>query len=97
MLHENSFNNNDLVKVEYQFLISHKLSKNFNIGEKIFLKSNPEIIMTVHSIKNNMVLCYWYDNNYEMQFSEFPPECVLQYKYRVLLLHSKTNANICLN
>lgn len=96
MLNEKKFNSDELVKVEYQFLIKHETPENFNIGEKVFLKSNPEIVLLVHSIKNDKVLCYWYSNG-EIQFSEFPPECVLQYKYRVLLSHSKINANICLN
>lgn len=96
MLNEASFKGSDLVKTEYQFLIRHQTSNNFIIGEKVFLKSNPEVILIVHSTKNNKVLVYWYANT-EIQFAEFPPECVLQYKYRPLLTHSKTSFNICLN
>lgn len=96
MLEEKSFKGNELIRAEYQFLIRHQTSDNFIIGETVFLVSNPEVPLIVHSIKNNTVLVYWYANN-EIQFSEFPPQCVLQYKYRPLLVHYKTNFNICLN
>jgi len=55
-------------------------------------------IIVVHS-KNentNTIICIWKDRNDEIQICELPPECLLQYQLRVLMIYDN-KYKICLN
>jgi len=81
-----------LLKVEdWQYSVIHKDVTCFRLGEKVFLKSNPEYPMMVSSLKEDTVVVARGLNQYE-----FPPECLLQYKCRPLLEY-KGIFDICLN
>ncbi len=93
---EGKFNVDDLIKAEWQYDICHSLSECFVIGEKVFLKSNPEVSMTVHSLYDESVICYWDSIDGQIQLSEFPYQCILQYKFRPLRIYYD-KYKICLN
>lgn len=96
MINKEIFNTNDLIKAKWQYDIRHQSSKCFTLGEKVFLKSNPEILMTVHSLYDESVICYWCSIDGQIQLSEFPYQCVLQYKFRSLRIYYD-KYKICLN
>jgi len=91
----NNFDFNDLELVDYQYKITHNSTNIFNIGEEVFLKSNPEIKLIVYSINKKEITTIRYIKN-EIDLNSFPPQCLLQYKYRGLLKY-KNKFNICLN
>lgn len=89
------FNSSDLRLCDWQYTIRWENIHDFNIGQIVFLKSNPECPMIVCGFINNKVLTTW--NNVDGKAeSSFPPECLLQYKYACLLTGSK-KYNVCLN
>lgn len=87
---EESFKENDLILCDFQYEIRHTDINCFKIGEEVFLKSNPEILMRVHEISE--ILLVLVNDHLE----SFPPEVLLQYKYRPLLIWRK-KYKICLN
>lgn len=95
-MEEGIFRADDLNKCDYQYLIRHTKTNCFSVCEMVFLKSNPEHPMTIHSINENSVICTWKAMNGEFQLASFPPECILQYKYRCLV-EWKEKFKICLS
>jgi len=93
-MEENNLNN--LKLQNWQYTIRHTDVNNFIRGEKVFLKSNPECPMTVHKVNLKSVTTKWYAANNEIQICEFPPECILQYKYAGMITYRK-NIHINLN
>lgn len=90
---EGCFKEGDLVSCDFQYEIRHTNINCFKIGEEVFLKSNPEISMKVcgFSEDNKQILAL-----FDYSTEAFPPECLLQYKYRSLLIWRKKH-KICLN
>jgi len=95
-MEEETFGVDDLNKCDDQYLIRHTKTNCFSAGETVFLKSNPEYLMTVHSLSENDVVCTWKSMDGQLQLALFPPECILQYKYRCLV-ECKEKFKICLN
>ena len=85
------FKSDDLKLCDLQYEVVHKSTNCFKIGEKVFLKSNPEIPMKVDSIDYKKVICKYNDN-----LIDFPPECILQYEYSMFLVW-KRKFVLCLN
>ncbi len=81
------FKRKDLNICDWQYTIRHTNTNSFMCGEKVFLKSNPEHSMIVYSINNNNIITSWYNIYNELQLCEFPPECILQYKYAGFLTY----------
>ncbi len=79
----------DLRLCPWQYTIRHTKASEFIRGEKVFLKSNPEHEMIVHSVNEKNITTIWYSTDKEMQICEFPPECILQYKYAGLKTYKK--------
>jgi DNA-directed RNA polymerase subunit RPC12/RpoP len=84
---EGYFKKEDLRLCDAQYTIRHMDVNCFVCGEKVFLKSNPEHPMTVHSVNKSTITTIWYTKTNEMQLCEFPPECILQYKYAGLITY----------
>ncbi len=95
-MEEGVFREVNLNKCNYQFLIRHAKTNCFSVGEVVFLKSNIENPMTIHLINNNDIVCTWKSMDEELQFASFKPECILQYRYRCLVVW-KGKFQICLN
>lgn len=93
MLNRGTFKPNELRPVEYQHTIRHTSTNSFEVGEKIFLKSNPEYPLEVIELTDKKVIAKWCHGE---EVDEFPPECVLQYRYIALLTYKKKYF-ICLN
>jgi len=85
------FKADDLILSDFQYEIIHKTTDAFTIGEKVFLKSNPEVPMIVDSIDHQKVICKHQD-----MLISFRPEIILQYKHSVFLI-VKRKFKICLN
>lgn len=83
------FKQDDLRICDWQYTIKHTSTNAFVCGEKVFLKSNPEHPMTVHSVNEKSITTIWYNIYNEMQLCRFPPECILQYKYATLKTYQK--------
>ena len=83
------FKQEDLRLCDWQYTIRHDNVNSFVHGEKVFLKSNPEHPMTVHSVNEKSITTIWYNIYNEIQLCEFPPECILQYKYAALKTYRK--------
>jgi hypothetical protein len=79
-----------------QYTIRWHSVHDFKIGEKVFLKSNPDWPMEVCDIQDNKVLTCWNDIYGHKQCCDFPPECMLQYKFAGLITFKK-KYQICLN
>lgn len=95
-MEEGIFRLDDLSKCDYQYLIRHRKTNCFSVGEMVFLKSNPEHSMTIHLLNENDVICTWESMDGQFRIKSFPPECILQYKYRGLVKW-KEKFKICLN
>jgi len=79
-------------KIEYQ--IVHDYASLFKIGQKVFLKSNPKLILTVINIIDDLVEARWQKegNTYK---NYFPPQSLLQYKYAGLVYdQTKENTDV---
>lgn len=88
---ERNFNEGDLNLCSWQYEIRHTDVNDFVIGEKVFLKSNPEHPMVVHSIGDKEVIC-----EYMNSYNPWSPECILQYKFAGLVIY-KNRYKYCLN
>jgi hypothetical protein len=96
-MNRGEFNEDDLIKCDYQYQIIHKRTSCFTVGEIVFLKCNPEFPIKVHSLSNeDKVICTWKSKNGELQQESFTPGSILQYKY-ACLLEIKEKYKICLN
>lgn len=83
-----SYRSKDLRLCIEQYTIKHDSVDEFKVGEEVFLKSNPEHVMSVLNLGDDMVGCVWF-NNGEVHKCTFPPECILQYKYAGLITLNK--------
>lgn len=90
------FNADDLQICNWQYTVRHTSVDCFVIGELVFLKSNPECPMTVTSMTDKRVSTNWYSLDGKLQTCDFPPECILQYKYAGLQTY-KLNTNVNFN
>lgn len=77
---------------EYQ--IVHDSTSCFKIGEKVFLKSNPKITLTVTAIQNEIIEVSWTEGSTNKK-KYWPPQCLLQYKYAGLIWWK--DEEMCLN
>ena len=75
----------DLFKVPLQYSVRHTSIRKFQVGEVVFLKSNPEWRMAVSKIEKELVSVTWKSKDGRVQIAKFPPECILQYKYAGLI------------
>lgn len=85
------FKINELKLNELQYMITHDFTLNFNVGDIVFLKSNPEIPLKVFDIDMDFVYC-----KNKNKFSKHKPQMLLHYKYASLLKYKK-EWNITLN
>jgi hypothetical protein len=83
------FKQDDFRLSDWQYTIRHTDVQNFVCGERVFLKSNPELTMIVHSVNKKNITTRWYNIYNEIQLEEFPPESILQYKYVALLTYRR--------
>jgi len=90
---EGAFNPRQLKKIPWQYTIRHQHVLNFQIGEKVFLKSNPEVPLVVISITSDAIYCRCPQGELEY----FLPQTILQYKWAGLQQNDKTGIKICLN
>ncbi len=79
---------NDLIICDLQYSVIHKNVSCFKLWEKVFLKSNPEFEMTVCSIGDSITVSYVNEKN-TIYWTDFPPECLLQYKFAGLVTYNK--------
>lgn len=77
-----------LKKCDNQYLVSNKSIFDFRIGEKVFLKSNPEFAIVVSGFDkpNKTVICKYFNSKGDLKFVDFPPQCILSYKYAGLII-----------
>jgi len=85
------FNEDNLELSDWQYYVKYEFTLNFVIGDKVFLKSNPEIILEVMDIDNDNVYC-----EYDNKKIGFSPQVLLHIKYAGLKIYKKTHI-ICLN
>jgi hypothetical protein len=83
-----SFNESELGKCEWQYQVVHQTTEKFKSGELVFLKSNPECPMKVLLINPKEVLCIPVNGK---NIYNFPPQCLLQYRYAGLETDGKGN------
>jgi hypothetical protein len=95
-MNDNIFNQDDLRVCAWQYTIRHKKSMQFIVGEKVFLKSNPEKPMVIYCIDNDNVIVTIENEYGDYEYLEFPPECLLQYSYAGLITF-KSKIKICIN
>ena len=86
----------DLILTDFQYLIRHTTVDDFKVGERVFLKSNPEFPMTVYSFDDGEIACEWVAKNSIRNYHFFPPESILQYEYAGLVVFRKLY-HMCLN
>ena len=99
MMNYAAFNEDDLKLTDFQYEIKHTDVNCFKEKEEVFLKSNPEVSMKVFGISkmfNHVLVLVKNTNGGLDQIHSFPPECLLQYKYRALLKW-KQKYSICIN
>ena len=93
MRFEGFFKPNQLRKIPWQYQVRHEHTLNFNIGEEVFLKSNPDYPMKVVSVTPDLVWC----RTQEDELEHFLPQTILQYKWAGLKQNDQTGFKICLN
>src|SRR6185503_540247 len=76
---EKGDNVNNLVLCPCQFYIRHHSVNDFKIGEKVFLKSSPEVQLTVIGFRANQVECSYRFNGSKRRRYLFVPETIIQY------------------
>lgn len=88
---------NDLNKCDIQYQVRFESSLDFVVGEKVFLKSNPELPLTVThvGILFNSVEVMWMSNK-SINITKFPPQCLLPYRFAGLII-IKEKHYICSN
>jgi hypothetical protein len=95
-MNSNTFGSSEINLCDWQYTIRHSDTSSFVCGEKVFLKSNPELPMIIHSMEDNQVMTTWKDTSGNKRCHNFKPECVLQYKYAPLMTVRKI-FSVCLN
>jgi hypothetical protein len=90
------FNQDELSLCKWQYTISHNNPNDFKIGEIVFLKSNPDYELVVCAINENTITVMWNNFGHKTESNEFPPQCILQYKYASLLTYDRKFL-ICIN
>lgn len=97
IMNEESFNEDELRKADLQYQITIKSATSFNIGEKVFLKSNPELILVVNRIyeESNGVWVEWLSKKGRIDGAMFQPETILPFTFAGLVIWK--NHYMCLN
>ena len=80
------FNKNELKLNPFQYFVRHETTLKFQIGDKVFLKSNPEYPLNVYDIDLKYIHCV--DDNGVIH-NDFPPETLLHYKDAGLVVFNK--------
>lgn len=83
-----------LNKADIQYQIVHDFASLFKIGQKVFLRSNPKLVLTVINIIDDLVEASWEKENKTYK-NYFPPQSLLQYNYAGLIYWN--NNEMCLN
>jgi len=96
MINEGWFKCNDLRLCDWQYAVRHESTDCFNIGETVFLKSNPESPMEVVKKKDEHLVCEWHSKDGILQTCEYYPQTILQYKFAGLKKF-KREFDICIN
>lgn len=81
------YNKYNLKLSKAQHTIKWKKTSDFKINEKVFLKSNINLILNVCDLDESDVTVTWLDKENKRQYTKFPPECILQYKYAGLITY----------
>ena len=68
------------------FFIIYTTSTEFYNGDDVYLKCEPDVPMKVFEVTDQEVIVMWIDENEEMQFDAFLPEC---------LIHHSNKEGIC--
>lgn len=79
-MNKGEFNKNDLIKLNEQYSVRHQSTDKFEIGERVFLKSNPEHPLIIYDIDEDLVYCYFEKTGTHIQ-EGFKPQTILQYRY----------------
>lgn len=79
-------NINDLRLFDIQHQVRHESTDKFKIGERVFLKSNPEVPLIVYRITEKEITVIWNDKLGNTHTWDMPPQCILQYKYAGLVI-----------
>lgn len=69
----------DLVNCNFQFYVCHKSIDDFKIGDKVHLKSSPEVPMTVIGFRKNKFVDCRFMSRYKPRTFCFIPETIIQY------------------
>jgi hypothetical protein len=88
----NKFKPMELGICDLQYKITHHSILDFKLEDILFLKSNSEWPLLYIGIYGRLIIVRTPEGEYE----KFPPECLLQYKYRALIVYKKV-WDICLN
>lgn len=86
------FKLNDLSKADKQYRYTFEL-KDFKIGEKVFLKSNPELPLIV--VENNTDFEVTCINPITGDTYNFSPSTLMKYEYAAMILFK--GIKMCLN
>ncbi len=90
------FNKDDLIPLECQFTVTWHNVSDFKLGQKVFLKSNPELPMIVHELGDDFILTSIDNKNRDIQYIDFKPEMLLQYNLACLVTYNRYFP-VCLN
>lgn len=90
------FSKSDLVRLDWQYTTVWHNVTDFELGQKVFLKSNPEHQLVVHELGSNSVLTCFTNSKGDIQYLNFKPECLLQYEFACLVTYKK-DFLVCLN
>lgn len=91
-----SFNPEELRVLDWQYTIIHQDTSCFKEGNLVFLKSNPEIPMTVVEIGGLLVYVTWLNKLGDANYQAFPPQTLLQYKLACFVT-GRRKFHLCLN
>jgi len=93
---DNELENDYLIPQVWQYTIRHHSPWSFQRGEKVFLTCCPDVPLTVLDFFEGHIKVYWYSTEKEFLVSSYPPECLLQYRWRPLITYIR-KYNVCLN
>lgn len=69
---------------ELQYKVCYDTTLKFRIGDKVFLKSNPEVPLEVFDVDNEKVHC-----RYKNEIIEYIPQVLVHYKYAGLMVYKR--------
>lgn len=94
-IRQQTFNEDQLELVEWQYSVRHQSTDAFRLGEMVFLVSDPLHPMWVSAL-GRQVEVFWFDFDGSIQVTSLPPQCLLQYRYAGLQ-NWKGEYDVCLN